>query len=212
LKISWLGHSCFEIVDSEGRTIVTDPFDDTVGYDLPRVRADVITMSHDHHDHNNIGVVEGEPPVVTGSGRQTVAGIEFEGVQVFHDELGGKLRGKNVIFCFSVDGVRVCHLGDLGHLLSEDEVNAVGDVDVLLIPVGGVYTIDAAGAKKVVEQIKPRLVIPMHFRSDAFDVDPVDWFLEGQKVERPGKSITEDDLPIEGRKIVLLECDRPSDR
>ena len=217
MKITWLGHSCFKIESDGGKIIVTDPFDEAVGYPLPKEKADVVTVSHDHHDHNNVKVLKGDPAVVRGSGKQTAAGIEFEGIATYHDEKGGKLRGKNTIFSFEMDGIRVCHLGDLGHLLGEKEAAALCDVDVLMIPVGGVYTLDAEGAKKVVGQIRPKVVIPMHFMTPAltFEVDPPDRFLSGQKVERPGTTfaVSKERLPKggegegegEGPLIVLLD-------
>ncbi len=217
MKITWLGHSCFKIESDGGKIIVTDPFDEAVGYPLPKEKADVVTVSHDHHDHNNVKVLKGDPAVVRGSGKQTAAGIEFEGIATYHDEKGGKLRGKNTIFSFEMDGIRVCHLGDLGHLLGEKEAAALGDVDVLMIPVGGVYTLDAEGAKKVIGQIKPKVAIPMHYMTPAltFEVDPPDRFLSGQKVGRPGTTfeVSKESLPKggegegegEGPVIVLLD-------
>jgi L-ascorbate metabolism protein UlaG (beta-lactamase superfamily) len=215
VKISWLGHSCFKIEDDSGRVVVTDPFDDSVGYPPPRIRADVVAVSHDHHDHNNVRALKGDPAVVRGPGKRTAAGVEFEGIASYHDDRGGKLRGKNTIFCFEMDGVRVCHLGDLGHQLGEEEAAALGEVDVMMIPVGGTFTLDADGAKKVIGQIKPRIAIPMHFKTAAvppsFGVGPADRFLSGQKVERPGRTleISKESLPKggegEGPVIVLLD-------
>ena len=217
MKISWLGHSCFKIESDGGKIIVTDPFDEAVGYPLPKAKADVVTVSHDHHDHNHVAAIGGNPAVVRGPGKKAAAGIEFEGIASYHDDRGGKRRGKNTIFSFEMDGIRVCHLGDLGHLLSEEDAAALGDVDVLMIPVGGVYTLDAGGAKKVVGQIRPKVVIPMHFMTPAltFKVDPPDRFLSGQKVERPGTTfeVSKERLPKggegegegEGPLIVLLD-------
>lgn len=217
MKISWLGHSCFKIESDGGKIIVTDPFDEAVGYPLPKAKADVVTVSHDHHDHNHVAAIGGNPAVVRGPGKKAAAGIEFLGIASYHDDRGGKRRGKNTIFSFEMDGIRVCHLGDLGHLLSEEDAAALGDVDVLMIPVGGVYTLDAGGAKKVVGQIRPKVVIPMHFMTPAltFEVDPPDRFLSGQKVERPGTTfaVSKERLPKggegegegEGPLIVLLD-------
>ncbi|MCR3884382.1 MAG: MBL fold metallo-hydrolase [Methanothrix sp.] len=211
LKIRWLGHSCFRIEDGSGKVVVTDPFDEAVGYPLPRIRADAVTVSHDHHDHNNVEALQGRPAVVKGPGEKEAAGIRFEGFQTYHDEEKGELRGDNTIFCFEMDGVRICHLGDLGHLLSEEDAAALGEVDVLMIPVGGVYTIDAGGAKEVVGQIKPKVVIPMHFMTPAltFKVDPPDRFLSGQKVERPATTfeVSKERLAeeVDGPLIVLLD-------
>jgi L-ascorbate metabolism protein UlaG (beta-lactamase superfamily) len=213
LKITWLGHSCFRIEDVSGRVVVTDPFDEAVGYPLPRIRADAVTVSHDHHDHNNVEAVGGRPEVVKGPGEKEAAGIRFLGTATYHDERGGKKRGTNTIFSFEMDGVRICHLGDLGHLLGEKEASALGEVDVLMIPDRPVYTLDAEGAKKVVGQIKPKVAIPMHFMTPAltFEVESADRFLSGQKVERPGTTfeVSKETLPEggegEGPVIVVLE-------
>jgi len=209
MKISWLGHSCFRIEDSQGKVIVTDPFDETVGYEVPHVKADVVTVSHDHFDHNNVKAIKGDPVVVKGPGNQVAAGIEFAGTATYHDEEGGKLRGPNTIFCFRMDDLNVCHLGDLGHTLSEKLVEFLGEVDVMMVPVGGVFTIDSKGAKKVIEQVKPRLVIPMHFKTKAlkFDIEGVDPFLEGLKAEHPGHEVVlfREDLPSEGVRVMVLD-------
>jgi L-ascorbate metabolism protein UlaG (beta-lactamase superfamily) len=213
LKITWLGHSCFKIEDGSGKVVVTDPFDEAVGYPHPKVKADVVTVSHDHHDHNHVAAIGGKPEVVRGPGKKAAAGIEFEGIATYHDEKGGRLRGKNTIFSFEMDGVRICHMGDLGHQLGEKEAAALGDVDVLMIPVGGVYTLDAEGAKKVVGQIKPKVVIPMHFMTPAltFQIDPPDRFLSGQRVERPGHTfaVSKERLPKggEGEEPVIVLLD-----
>ncbi len=211
MKISWLGHSCFKIEDDSGKVVVTDPFDKSVGYPLPRIRADVVTVSHEHYDHNNVKAVGGGPAVVRGIGKKAVAGIEFEGIASYHDEKEGKLRGKNTIFCFEMDEIRVCHLGDLGHQLGEGEAAALGRVDVMMIPVGGTFTLDAGGAKKVIGQIRPKIVMPMHFKTRAltFEVDSVDRFLSGQKVERPGTTVavSKESLPKEGEGPVIVLLD-----
>jgi L-ascorbate metabolism protein UlaG (beta-lactamase superfamily) len=216
VKISWLGHSCFKIEDDSGKVVVTDPFDESVGYPLPKVRADVVAVSHDHRDHNNLKALKGDPVVVRGPGRRSAAGIEFQGIASYHDEKRGALRGKNTIFCFEMDDVRICHLGDLGHQLGEKEIATLGEVDVLMIPVGGNFTLDGEGAKKVIGQIKTRIVMPMHFKTSAvppsFGIYPADDFLSGQQVERPGKSITEDDLPDEGPLVVVLDYGLPPER
>jgi L-ascorbate metabolism protein UlaG (beta-lactamase superfamily) len=215
LKISWLGHSCFKIEDDGGKVVVTDPFAESVGYPAPKIRADVVTVSHEHYDHNNVKALKGDPAVVRGPGKKTAAGIEFEGIASYHDDRGGKLRGKNTIICFEMDGVRVCHLGDLGHQLGEKEAEALGEVDVMMIPVGGTFTLDAEGAKKVIGQIKPKIVMPMHFKTPAltFEVDTADRFLSGEKVERPGHTlaVSKDELPAEGPRVVLLDYGLPSD-
>ncbi|KUK44774.1 MAG: MBL fold metallo-hydrolase [Methanothrix sp.] len=213
MKITWLGHSCFKIESDGGKVVVTDPFDESVNYPPPRIRADVVVVSHDHHDHNNVKALKGDPAVVRGPGKKTAEGIEFEGIASYHDEREGKLRGKNTIFCFEMDEIRVCHLGDLGHQLGEKEAAALGDVDVLMIPVGGTFTLDGEGAKKVAGQIKPRIVIPMHFKTAAvppsFGIYPADDFLSGEKVNRPGHTlfVSKEALPKEGEgpRVMVLD-------
>ncbi len=183
MKIKWLGHASFLITSDSGVKIVTDPYkpDDRLHYGEINESADIVTVSHDHSDHGNVAAVKGNPKVVKANAE--VKGIKFRGIAAFHDAAGGKNRGKNSIFCFEVDGVKVCHLGDLGHGLTSEQVAAVGSVDVLLLPVGGFYTIDAAVASRVAEQLKPKVVIPMHFKTNKcdFPITGVSEFLQGKK-------------------------------
>ncbi len=166
MRIRYLGHSSFVVTSDTGTKIVTDPYKTggNLSYGDISESADVVTASHDHFDHNNVGAVRGNPEVVRGAAK--VKGIEFKGIPSYHDEAGGKQRGSNTIFCFDVDGIRVCHLGDLGHRLSDQQVTEIGQADILFVPVGGYYTIDAKVATEVCNQIKPRVIIPMHFRTD----------------------------------------------
>ncbi|TET18458.1 MAG: MBL fold metallo-hydrolase [Dehalococcoidia bacterium] len=186
MKIKWLGHAAFVITAEDGKRIMTDPYEPGaygLGYGRIEDAADIVVVSHQQHeDHNYAKAVKGSPQLVTGSGSQKAKGIEFKGVASFHDDSGGKQRGPNTIFCFTVDGIRICHLGDLGHRLSDEQVSEVGQVDILLVPTGGGPTIDPAGATHVCEQIKPRVVIPMHYKTDkcAFPVSGVDEFLKGK--------------------------------
>lgn len=183
MKIKWLGHAAFLITSEAGIKIITDPY--TPGGDLRygeiRESADIVTVSHDHHDHNNVATVKGSPRVVRGTAE--VKGIKFRAVSAYHDEAQGRQRGGNNLFCFEVDGVRVCHLGDLGHTLNEKQVVEVGAVDILLVPVGGGPTIDAITASRVCDQLKPKVVIPMHYRNSKcpFPTSGVDEFLKGKK-------------------------------
>jgi L-ascorbate metabolism protein UlaG (beta-lactamase superfamily) len=190
MRIKWLGHSCFLLTSDNNTRIITDPFDAKVGYRIPKEEADIVTVSHDHYDHNNIGVVKGFSVHVRETGKQTVKEIGINGVATFHDAQQGSKRGKNIIFTFGIDGVRVCHCGDLGHALTHEQVKEIGQVDVLLVPVGGIYTIDAAGAYEVVKQLKPAVTIPMHFKTQAlsFPLEGADRFVAtmGNGV-RPGK-------------------------
>jgi L-ascorbate metabolism protein UlaG (beta-lactamase superfamily) len=184
VKVKWLGHAAFLITSEAGTRIVTDPYGSFAGLNYKPVdmSADVVTVSHDHGDHNNAKAVKGAK-VVKGAGTHTVAGVTFEGTATYHDDSKGKQRGPNTIFCFTMDGVRVCHAGDLGHMLSEAEVSAIGSVDVLLLPVGGFYTLDAKAASAVTGQIKPRAVVPMHVRNASceFPIAEVEEFLKGRE-------------------------------
>jgi len=162
MKIKWLGHACFLLTSESGLRIMTDPY--TAGvfgldYAPPSERADIVTVSHDHADHNNVADVKGNPQVVQGAGSQEAKGIQFKGVASAHDQASGKERGPNTIFCFSLDGINVCHLGDLGHDLAEQTVADIGGVDVLLIPVGGNFTIDAAVANRVCQKLAPKVTV-----------------------------------------------------
>lgn len=178
MRIEWLGHACFLITSGGGTRIVTDPFNEEVGYPLPRVEADIVTVSHQHFDHNAVAVVGGRPRVVEGPGDHRPEGVSVRGVSTFHDQEEGRKRGTNTVFVITVDGLNVCHLGDLGHLLSPEQVRLIGPVDVLLVPVGGTYTIDAAEAAETVTALRPRVVIPMHYKTGYinFPITGVDEF------------------------------------
>lgn len=167
MQIRWLGHACFLMTSAEGLRLVTDPFDPQIGYPAPKVAADIVTVSHEHFDHNATVQVQGQPVVVRGPGKHEARGLEIRGVETFHDNQGGRQRGKNTVFCWVMDGVRVCHLGDLGHVLTAAQVAEIGPQDMLAVPVGGFFTIDAAQARQVVEAIKPRIVLPMHYKTPA---------------------------------------------
>ena len=196
MKIKWLGHASFMIISDTGTKIITDPYltGGNLGYGEIRESADVVTVSHDHSDHNNIAAVLGNPKVISGTVTTDVKGTKLKGIACYHDDVQGKQRGKNIIFCFEVDGIRVCHLGDLGHQLSNKEAVEIGKVDILLIPVGGFYTIDAKVASQVCDRLKPKVIIPMHFQNNrcVYPIAGVDEFLRGNKdVERLNTSEAE---------------------
>ncbi len=183
MKIKWLGHASFLITSDSGTKIITDPYTAGSGLRYAEIKesADIVTVSHEHFDHNNVASVGGNPEVVKSDAE--AKGIEFKGVSTYHDASEGKERGSNIIICFEVDGMRVCHLGDLGHPLSDREVAEVGKVDILLAPVGGFFTIDAKVASEVCSKLNPRVVIPMHFKNDRLDfpISGVDDFLQGKE-------------------------------
>ncbi len=184
MKVKWLGHASFLITSEEGTRIITDPYATGMGISYGEIKeaADIVMVSHEHGDHNNTAAVSGSPQLVKEAGVQEAKGIQFKGIASFHDDADGSQRGPNTIFCFTVDDVKLCHLGDLGHQLSEQQVADIGDVDVLLIPVGGFFTIDAAVATDTTEKLKPRVVIPMHYSTAkcAYPISGVEDFLKGK--------------------------------
>ncbi len=209
MKIKHLAHAAFLITTGSGIRIITDPYHTSEGLKHGEISesADIVTTSHEHGDHNNVTAVRGNPQVVKAA--TEAKGIKIRAVATAHDDKGGGERGKNTIFCFDIDGMNVCHAGDLGHALSDAQVNAIGKVDVLLVPVGGFFTIDAAAADKVCEQLKAKVIIPMHYNTDkmTFPIKDVDAFLEGKNnVTREGVSEVEikaDSLPASPQVIVL---------
>ena len=211
MKIKWLGHACFLITSEAGIKIITDPYvtGDTIKYGKITETAAIVSVSHDHFDHNNASAVRGKPEVVKGAGKVQVKGIEFKGVSGYHDETEGSKRGNNIMFSFAVDGIRVGHLGDVGHQLSHNQASELGSIDILLIPVGGYYTIDARIATQVSNQLKPRVIIPMHFKTEKCDlpIAGVDEFIKGKDgVTRPDTSevsFKKDELPTSTQIIVL---------
>lgn len=213
MKIQWLGHDAFLITTSAGTKILTDPYEagayeGAVGYKKITVAADIVTQSHDHPDHATKNLA-GSPTVVATSGRRTVKDVEIVGVDTFHDQSQGKERGKNIVFCLKADNLTVCHLGDLGHLLDKSHIGAMGKVDVLLLPVGGFFTIDAQEATKIMEELNPLLTIPMHFKTEVlgFPIAGVEDFLQGKaNARRAGKSeieVTKETLPKSPEIVVL---------
>lgn len=217
MKIKWYGHAAFLITSSQGVKIITDPYESgayggQLAYGKITDQADIAITSHDHADHNDTKSLPGFPEIVKGGGTKSVKGISFKGIASYHDPSKGSERGSNTIFTFSVDGIKICHLGDLGHLLSEKEIAEIGSVDILLIPVGGYFTIDSKEATKVGEQIKPKVLIPMHFKTEkcGFPIAPVDDFLKGKaNIKRPKTSeVTFElaSLPSETEIVVLVHA------
>jgi L-ascorbate metabolism protein UlaG (beta-lactamase superfamily) len=208
MEIHWLGHSCFRI---RGRdtTIVTDPPERTTGYAPSALTADVVTISHQHPGHNAVGVCAGGPRVIEGPGEYEVAGVLIDGVATYHDDNQGRDRGSNTVFVIEVEDLRICHLGDLGHVPSPAQSEAMGEVDILLTPVGGHHTIDAAAAAEVVSLLEPKIVIPMHYRTDLekADLDPLDPFLKqmglSEVAPQARLSVTQSSLPAQTQVIVL---------
>jgi len=164
MDITYLGHSCF-LLRHKGVRVVTDPFDKSVGIKQVKTEADIVTISHDHGDHSGLGMVTGEPMVIRGPGEYEIKGVSITGMQTFHDEEKGALRGKNTVYTIDIDEVRICHLGDLGHKLSEKQLEVLDGIDVLMVPVGGNTSIEPKTAMEVIRQISPSIAIPMHYRT-----------------------------------------------
>jgi L-ascorbate metabolism protein UlaG (beta-lactamase superfamily) len=214
MRIRWLGHSAFVLTSDSGTKVLTDPYesgsyDGAVGYKPITEQVDVITASHTHEDHYCLkGLPEGFE-CITDPGKHEAKGVAVSGIKTYHDTSRGKERGRNMVFVIEIDGIRVCHLGDLGHALSDDDLASIGKVDVLLIPVGGLFTIGPREALDVMNSLSPAITIPMHFKTDVlgFAIKPVGDFLslagEHEKAGTAEIEITKDDLG--GKRIVELE-------
>ncbi|UCD13173.1 MAG: MBL fold metallo-hydrolase [Thermoplasmatales archaeon] len=203
LQIRWHGHACFELTNDV--TIVTDPHDGkSIGLPPPCVAGDIILVSHDHFDHNSVKSVEkGDSKVVTDGRKRTISNVEINGFESYHDECLGEKRGKNIIFKFTCNDITFCHLGDLGHELDGRTVQQIGNVDILFVPVGGTYTVDSERAWKIINTIKPKITIPMHFKIEGLSlpISSVDPFLEKNmyKILKVGNEIDieKEELPKE---------------
>ena len=208
MDITWLGHSCFRIKGSQA-VIITDPFPADIGYTLGKQTANIVTVSHQHPGHSFVEGIEGEPKVIKGPGEYEISGVLVIGIATYHDAVKGQSRGKNNMYLMEIDGVAVCHVGDLGHVPGDEQVEEMGNVDVLMLPGGGASTINATLATEVIRKLEPKVVIPMHYKTEITtrDLDGVDLFLKemGQSEIEPRNkaSITRSNLPA-GLQIYLL--------
>jgi len=213
MYISWLGHSCFKLQDKigpEGITLVTDPFGKEVGLKEPKADADIVTISHDHADHNNIGAIRGKPFVIREAGEYDIKGVSVIGIDSYHDEKKGAERGKNIIYWIEMDDVSIVHLGDLGYAPEAKELEKIPNCDILLIPVGGKATIGAEKAVEIINQIEPRIVIPMHYKTPGlkYDFDGPEKFIKALGVkprEEERLKISRKDLPTDEMEVVMLK-------
>ena len=209
MDISWLGHSCFRIRGSHA-IVITDPYSPDLGYSLGKPNAGIVTVSHDHPGHSYTQGIGGEPRLVTGPGEYEIGGVLIIGVATFHDGDRGRKRGKNTAYLMEIDEISVCHLGDLGHVLTAEQVEELDNVDVLLLPVGGVSTINAPMAAEVVRQLEPKIVVPMHYKTSALsrELEPVEKFLKEigvkQVTPQPKLSLTKSSLP-DSTQVFLLD-------
>lgn len=212
MLIEWYGHSCFRVTLESGKKIVMDPFDETVGYEQPQIEADIVLESHQHYDHSCTETIKGDFKLVTEPGEYSLDGAEIKGIPSYHDKKNGALRGKNIIFVIKAEGIALCHMGDQGFVPTDDLLNEIGNVDILMIPVGGNFTINAKEAFETIEKIQPNITIPMHYRTMHTDmnIEGVHEFLElaagHYDISRHGGSsvtVTKDQLKKRSRISVL---------
>jgi L-ascorbate metabolism protein UlaG (beta-lactamase superfamily) len=214
MDITYLGHSSFKI-KTKNATLVTDPYAATVGFKFPKTEADIVTVSHDHDDHNQSSLVEGVKKVIDGPGEYEVMGVSILGFSSYHDNEKGEGRGKNTIYVIEADGIRIAHLGDLGHSLSTELVDDIAAIDILMLPVGGDYTIGAKEASEVVSKIDPYFVIPMHYQAAGLNpatfskLEGVEAFIKETALPSetlPKFSIKKDEImEDQNTKVIVLE-------
>jgi len=215
VSIRWLGHATFLITSEAGIRVITDPYQSgayggQIRYGEILESADIVTISHDHGDHNYAQGIGGNPTIIKDPGICQIKGISFEGIATFHDTLQGKERGNNIIFVIEMDGLRICHLGDLGHILTEQQIKELGRVDILLAPAGGrPATLEPEELSRLAGQIKPRVIIPMHFKTEkiGFPFRPVEDFLRDKERVRQFNTAelttSRETLPAETEIVVL---------
>ena len=215
MKLQYLGHSSFRIISEMGTTLVTDPYDEkSVGFALTPVRCDAVTVSHHHSDHDCLDALLGNPAVLDEPISCAADDVAVESVSTFHDDVKGAKRGKNLVFIFCADGLKAVHMGDIG-CFDPAVVDKIRNCDVLMIPVGGTFTVDAAGAKRYVDAVRPKIVLPMHYKTDehSFNIDGVDKFLSlfdpSAVTISDGDTLTLNDVPDYPTRVVVLQrfCD-----
>ena len=207
MEISWLGHSCFQL-RGKNVTLITDPFSPQLGHSLGKISAPIVTISHNHPGHNYADGVNGNPRVVRGPGEYEISDVLITGVASYHDEKHGRELGRNTIYIIHMDDLVICHLGDLGHILQEEQLEEVADADLLLVPIGGQHTINATQAAEVISQVEPHIVIPMHYSPPGDGAaNPLDKFCREMGIEainpQPKLSITRSALPAETQVVIL---------
>jgi len=210
MEITWLGYSCFRLKGSTA-TVITDPCPPELGYSLGKQAARIVTVSHQHPGHSYVQGIGEAPKVIASPGEYEIGNTLVIGVPTFHDKENGHQFGKNTVFVIEMDDLTICHLGDLGHPLTSQQVEDAGNIDLLLVPVGGVSALNGSGAAEVVRQLEPKVVVPMHYRTPALkkELEPVDRFLKEMGVKdatpRPKLSLTRSSLP-ENTQVLVLEC------
>jgi len=216
MQIIWKGQSCFQIITSQGKNnqvnIVIDPFDESIGLRLPKLEADILLVSHSRYDHNNVKAVSGNPILVEGPGEYEIKEVFIQGIPAFHDSSFGKEKGSNTIYTIETEDMKLCHLGDLGQKeLTSEQVEKIGEIDILMIPIGGVYTISAKETVRIMSQIEPNIIIPMHYQIPKLKLklEGLDKFLKTMGIKSiiplPKLSIKKKDISSEEAKIIILK-------
>lgn len=214
MKIKWYGHSAFRLAVDSGEKIIIDPYESgafggSIGYGAIKDAADIVLTSHDHGDHNYTRDIEGKFAHIKSAGEYEEKGLKIKAIPTYHDKSKGKERGNNLIFVIYAEDLAVAHLGDLGHILDESHLRNLGKIDVMLLPIGGFFTIDAKDATKIMDDVKPAITIPMHYRTDKANmpIEGVDAFIRDKKnVKETDASeivITKTNLPKENEIILL---------
>lgn len=215
MRIQWLGHSCFLFTNAQGHSLLTDPFGSSVGYPVPKARADVVTISHSHHDHNHVDELAPGFVRLDSAGRYSGFGFDVDMIESWHDDADGAKRGANLIALIEADGLRIAHLGDLGQILTAKQITRMGHLDLMLVPVGGHYTLDDSAAYRIVWMIEPRVTIPMHYKTEwsmGMDIQTERPFVAAAGGEYVGKDTIEitaetlDQMP----KVIVMEFSDPS--
>lgn len=216
MQIIWYGQSCFEIITTPAKNsqvrIVIDPFSEEIGLKAPKLEADILLVTHSHYDHNNVKAVSGSPFLISGPGEYEIKNIFIQGIASWHDNSRGQERGENTIYIIETEDLKLCHLADLGQKeLFEEQLEKIGEVDILMIPIGGTYTISAREALKIMSQIEPKITIPMHYQVPKLKLklDGIDKFLKSLGIKSiaplPKLTVKKKDIPAEEAKIVVLK-------
>lgn len=218
MQIIWHGHAFFQIIVNQGKeqkiNIAIDPFSEEVGLRVPSLQADILLITHDHYDHNNVKAIKGSPFLIEGPGEYEIKGAYVQGIAAYHDKSQGKERGRVTIYTIEAEGIKLCHLGDFGQKeLTSEQIDKIGECDILMIPVGGIYTISGQEAAKIIPELEPKIVIPMHYQLPKLKLksklEGLEKFLKafGQKgiTAQPKLSIKKRDLTENKTKIIVLK-------
>jgi len=214
MQITWYGHSCFLLTSESGYSILTDPCDPETGYELSNLVCDAVTISHEHHDHNCLAIVAGTPEIIRTPGEHLAGGISVKGFTNYHDNEKGAKRGANIVFLYEIDGLKILHLGDLGHMLPDETIKTIGDVDVLLAPIGGVFTINAKAATELADRLNAKVLIPMHYKTPAlhFNIEGLEPLLAANANRRVhhlnANSATLSHDTLGDRRLLILDYKR----